>query len=81
MSQHDDIESISNKDKMDIVNTYYDLMLDSPDDDYQACKSSMIQHFHMLTGHLISLDEISWYGLQRITELSMNNYSGYFRIS
>jgi hypothetical protein len=61
MLQHNDMESISNLDKMNIVNTYYDLMLNSPDDDHQACKSSMIQHFHMMTGHLISLDEISWY--------------------
>jgi hypothetical protein len=61
MLQHNDMESISNLDKMNIVNTYYDLMLNSPDDDHQACKSSMIQHFHVMTGHLISLDEISGY--------------------
>lgn len=61
MSQYDDIQSISNADKQDIVNIYHCLMLESPDDDYMACVSSMIQHFHMMTGHKISLAEISWY--------------------
>lgn len=30
-------------------------------DDYQACVSSMIQHFHMMTGHKVSLSDVSWY--------------------
>ena len=61
MSQYDEINSISNKDKQDIIEGYHQLMLESPDDDYQACVSSMIQHFHMLTGHKVSLADVSWY--------------------
>lgn len=61
MSEYDDIQSISNKDKQAIVELYYMLMLESPDDDYQACVSSMIQHFHVLTGHNVSLEDVSWY--------------------
>lgn len=62
MSQYDDIQSISNSDKQSIINAYTRLTDDPLSaDDYGKAVKSVEQHFHMLTGWNLSLDEIEWY--------------------
>lgn len=65
MSQYDDIQSISNIDKQDIIEVYTGL-IDEPldQDDYNKAVKSVEQHFHCITGHNVSLDEIEWYVTQ-----------------
>lgn len=62
MSQYDDIQSISNSDKQEIIEVYMSL-IDKPldQDDYNKAVKSVEQHFHMLTGWALSLDQIEWY--------------------
>lgn len=63
MSQYDDIQSISNKDKRGIIEVYSSL-IDEPmadDNDYDKAVKSVEQHFHMMTGWSLSLDQIEWY--------------------
>jgi hypothetical protein len=62
MSQYDDIQSISNSDKQDMVNVYMDLVSEPLSaDDYDKAVRSVEQHFHVLTGWNLSLSEIDWY--------------------
>ena len=55
MSTHDNIESISNRDKQDIINTW-DRFLSG-----EISVQAVEQHFHVLTGERECLDSIEWY--------------------
>lgn len=63
MSQYDEINSIGYTDKQDMIEVYSSL-IDEPmanDAEYDKAVKSVEQHFHMLTGWSLSLDQIEWY--------------------
>jgi hypothetical protein len=55
MAAYDDIETIGNSAKNDIIQAW-DQFIDGT-----ISAKSLEQHFHMMTGHNESLDGIEWY--------------------
>ena len=55
MSAYDEIETIGNAAKNDIILAWYDYL------DLKITEKSMCQHFHMMTGHNENIDSIEWY--------------------
>lgn len=55
MSVYDDIETIGNAAKNDIILAWCDFL------DLKITEKSMRQHFHVMTGHNESIDSIEWY--------------------
>lgn len=66
MSQYDEINSIGYVDKQDMIEVYMGLIdeplsVDEDSQGYDKAVKSVEQHFHVMTGHNVSLDEIEWY--------------------
>jgi hypothetical protein len=55
MSVHDEIECIGNTAKNEIILAWFDYL------DLKISEKSMVQKFHVETGHVESIDSIEWY--------------------
>lgn len=58
MNAYDEIETIGNKAKLDIIAAWDQFINGS------ISVKSLEQHFHMMTGHNESLDSIEWYVIE-----------------
>ncbi len=65
MSVYDDIETIGNAAKNDIIISWYRYI------SLKISERSMCQHFHAMTGHNENIDTIEWY-VNKWLEMAMN---------